>query len=217
MMLGRETMQPVDLLLGTAESNIETNQPCQYIKDLRNALEKAHKTTRDNLKATQFRQKRDYDVKLYHRIYNKGDKIDSTTEIGESKKLRASWQGPYLIAEVLSSVLYKMRTRKRELTIHHDQLKPCSDRSIPQWLKYMRHRLLQVYKIRVIMYSRTAKSWKDETEMEAVYRQHYEDLDNEEDRDETREEEEDLRMVVDQKIKEKERRKQEKKMKDISK
>ncbi|CAG2221424.1 unnamed protein product [Mytilus edulis] len=36
-----------------------------------------------------------------------------------------------------------MRTRKRELTIHHDQLKPCLDRNIPPWLKYMRHRLLQ--------------------------------------------------------------------------
>ncbi|CAG2215849.1 unnamed protein product [Mytilus edulis] len=69
--------------------------------------------------------------------------IDSATKIGESKKLRAPWQGPYLIVEVLSSVLYKMRTRKRELTIHHDQLKPCLDRNIPPWLKYMRHRLLQ--------------------------------------------------------------------------
>ncbi|CAC5366894.1 unnamed protein product [Mytilus coruscus] len=125
---------------------MELNQPHQYIKDLKNALEKAHKSARDNLKAAQFRQKRDYDVKLNHRIYNKGDivyRIDSATKIGESKKLRAPWQGPYLIVEVLSSVLYKMRTRKRELTIHHDQLKPCSDRNIPQWLKYMRHRLLE--------------------------------------------------------------------------
>ncbi|CAC5368235.1 unnamed protein product [Mytilus coruscus] len=125
---------------------MEINQPHQYIEDLKNALEKAHKTARDNLKAAQFRQKRDYDVKLNHRIYNKGDivyRIDSATKIGESKKLRAPWQGPYLIVDVLSSVLYKMRTRKRELTIHHDQLKPCSDRNIPQWLKYMRHRHLQ--------------------------------------------------------------------------
>ncbi|CAC5371004.1 unnamed protein product [Mytilus coruscus] len=36
-----------------------------------------------------------------------------------------------------------MRTRKRELTIHHDQLQPCSDRDIPQWLKDTSHRLLQ--------------------------------------------------------------------------
>ncbi|CAG2217238.1 unnamed protein product [Mytilus edulis] len=70
-------------------------------------------------------------------------RIDSASQIGESKKLRAPWQGPYLIVEVLSSVLYKMRTRKSELTIHHDQLKPCLDRNIPPWLKYMRHRLLQ--------------------------------------------------------------------------
>ncbi|CAC5389359.1 unnamed protein product [Mytilus coruscus] len=51
-----------------------------------------------------------------------------------------------------------------------------------------------------------AKSWKDETEMEEVYRQLYEDFDY----DETREDEEDLGMVVDEKIKERERRKQEK-------
>ncbi|CAC5389360.1 unnamed protein product [Mytilus coruscus] len=66
---------------------METNQPFQYIKYLRNGLENAHKTARDNLKAAQFRQKRDYDVKLNHRIYNKGDivyRIDSATKIGEN-------------------------------------------------------------------------------------------------------------------------------------
>ncbi|CAC5385759.1 unnamed protein product [Mytilus coruscus] len=133
-----ETMQPVDLLLGTAESNMEINRPCQYIKDLKNALEKAQKTARYNLKAAQLIQKRDYDVTFNHRIYNKGNRFRY-----KNKKLRAPWQGPYLIEEVLSSVLYKMRTRKRELTIHHDQLKPCSDRNIPKWLKYTRNRLLQ--------------------------------------------------------------------------
>ncbi|CAG2221440.1 unnamed protein product [Mytilus edulis] len=75
--LGREVMQPVDLLLGTAESNIEIHQPHQYTKKNQKALEKAHKTARDNLKAAQFRQKRDYDVNLNNRIYNKGEVVYS--------------------------------------------------------------------------------------------------------------------------------------------
>jgi len=100
---------------------------------------------RDKLQGAQFRQKKAYDIKLYQKTYNIGDivyHIDSATRIGQSKKLRSPWKGPYLIVKVLSPVLYRIRQRKKEMVSHHDKLKPCEDRNIPFWIKRLRNKLL---------------------------------------------------------------------------
>ncbi|VDI00836.1 Hypothetical predicted protein [Mytilus galloprovincialis] len=78
------------------------------------------------------------------RTYDVGDavyRIDSATKVGESKKLRSPWQGPYLVIKVISPVLYRIQKRKKALVVHHDKLKPCEDRVLPKWLKYAKHRL----------------------------------------------------------------------------
>ncbi|CAC5398293.1 unnamed protein product [Mytilus coruscus] len=93
--------------------------------DLKQVMEEVHSNVRENIQSAQFRQKRDYDTKLFQRTYDVGDavyRIDSTTKIGESKKLR-------------------IQKRKKALVVHHDKLKPCEDRVLPKWLKYARHRL----------------------------------------------------------------------------
>ncbi|CAC5374561.1 unnamed protein product [Mytilus coruscus] len=54
-------------------------------------------------------------------------KLDSTSKIGQSKKLRAPWQGPYVVIRVLSPVLYEITGRKKEMIIHHDRIKQCDD------------------------------------------------------------------------------------------
>ena len=142
MMLGREVIQPVDLLTGTCNLNLKIKEPGQFITDLKDTLEKVHSIARENLQAAQFRQKKTYDIKLYNKTYNVGDvvfKIDSTTRIGQSKKLRA----PYLVIQVLSPVLYRIKHRKKEMVIHHDQLKPCDDRNLPLWIIRLRNALFQ--------------------------------------------------------------------------
>jgi len=64
-------------------------------------------------------------------------------EIGISKKLQAPWQGPYVVTEVLSPVLFRLSDRKRSLVIHHDKLKLCSDRSFPSWLLRLRQEVME--------------------------------------------------------------------------
>lgn len=145
MMLGREVIQPVDLLTGTCKLNFKVTEPSPYITDLKNTLEEVHTLARDKLQGAQFRQKKAYDIKLYQKTYNIGDivyHIDSATRIGQSKKLRSPWKGPYLIIKVLSPVLYRIRQRKKEMVSHHDKLKPCEDRNIPFWIKRLRNKLL---------------------------------------------------------------------------
>jgi len=132
-------------MTGISIVNNQIKEPSDYVKSLKNTLEDVHQIVRENFQSAQFRQKRDYDVKLFRKQYNAGDavyRVDSTTRIGQSKKLRAPWQGPYLVIQVISPVLYHIQTRKKQSVIHHDHLKSCDDKKLLNWLKNARLKIL---------------------------------------------------------------------------
>lgn len=70
-------------------------------------------------------------------------KIDDSTEVGVSKKLRSPWKGPYLITEVLSPCLYRVQGRKQHDILHHDKLKLCVDREVPLHMRRLRRKFLR--------------------------------------------------------------------------
>ncbi|CAC5404213.1 unnamed protein product [Mytilus coruscus] len=140
----REVLHPINLLTGTCFVNFEAKETAHHVIDLKNTLQEAHKLAREKLQAAQLRQKRIYDIKLFHKTYEVGDmvfKLDSTSKVGQSKKLRAPWQGPYVVIRVLSPVLYEITGRKKEMIIHHDRIKQCDDEIVPLWIKRLRNRL----------------------------------------------------------------------------
>jgi hypothetical protein len=146
MMLGREVRQPIEIMLGTASLNTSHAAPPDYVQQLQQVLQKTHELARCNLQSTQKRQKRDYDIKLSSTLYQKGDlvyKLDSSTKVGQSSKLKPVWKGPLLVTEVISPVLYRIRDKRGEKVIHHDRLKLCRDRVIPMWMRRLRHRFLE--------------------------------------------------------------------------
>ena len=68
-----------------------------YLADLTHALHQAHETARSKLRATQKRMKREYDVKVYRREFQEGDKVyllDTAAVKGKTKKLCPPWKGP---------------------------------------------------------------------------------------------------------------------------
>ena len=143
MMLGREVMLPVDLMIG----NLEQKYDCaaEYVVKLRNMLKQVHTLARENLLASQMRQKRDYDLKLKVQTYEVGDlvyKLDSAKKVGQSPKLQKIWKGPFLIVQVISPILFKVSDKKKTYVLHHDRLKPCEDRDVPLWLRRKRSNLL---------------------------------------------------------------------------
>jgi hypothetical protein len=141
LMLGRDTVQPIHILLGTTQERMERFDPESWIARLTESLQEVHKQARDNLRVAQFRQKRDYDMRLVEHQYHAGDlvyKVDSSTKIGQSKKLRSPWMGPFLVVDSHFS-LYKIRNQKGNSVIHHDRLKRCSDRDIPITMRRLRH------------------------------------------------------------------------------
>lgn len=82
---------------------------------------------------------------LVEHLYSPVDivyKLDSTTKVGQSSKLRSPWTGPYLVISC-NAPLYTIRDQKKEQVLHHDRLKLCKDRDIPMWLRRLRHRDFQ--------------------------------------------------------------------------
>jgi transposase InsO family protein len=143
LMLGRETTQPIHLLLGLPNTSAQRREHDPWILELAENLKTVHRYARQSLKAAQMRQKRDYDMRMLEHSYNIGDLIflrDSSTKIGLSKRLKPPWTGPYLVVESRPP-LYKIKSTKSEKVVHHDRMKRCNDRHIPLWIKRMRHEL----------------------------------------------------------------------------
>lgn len=144
MMLGREVSQPLDIMLGTV--NEKEKEPAPYLKNLGDTLQEVHSLARENLQRAQRRQKKDYDVKTNQQLYNVGDvvlKTNSATKVGQSRKLKQPWRGPYIIIDVKSPVLYKIKDRKTESVIHHDRIKQYRAPELPGWLKRIRNELMK--------------------------------------------------------------------------
>ncbi|CAC5372748.1 unnamed protein product [Mytilus coruscus] len=72
---------------GTSNWNADRKEVPQYIKDLVENLKRVHDIARDNLKASQERQKGIYDLIYNQNIYKVGDvvyKLNQATEVGQS-------------------------------------------------------------------------------------------------------------------------------------
>ncbi|CAG2224296.1 unnamed protein product [Mytilus edulis] len=119
-------------------------------------MQKIHEFARHSLHTSQLRQKRDYDLRVVEHKYQPGDlvyKADSTTKVGQSRKLKSPWCGPFLVVSSRPP-LYTIRGRKGDSVVHHDKLKLCNDRDIPTWIKRLRHALFQAE-------SEMDESWDD--------------------------------------------------------
>ena len=147
MMLGREVMEPVDLMLGLKDQSLRKDSPVEYVQRLEQRLKSAHTLAKEHLLSAQRRQKKDYDLKVLERKYSVGDLvylINSSTKIGQSNKLKPIWKGPFVITKVVSPVLYRIQGRKIESIVHHDRLKLCQDRTLPMWIRKLRHKILEL-------------------------------------------------------------------------
>ena len=88
-MLGREVIQPIDLILGIPKP--APQDPSNWVENLANNLSDIHRLAREKIGESQLRQKRDYDLRVFDRSYKVGDVVllrDSSTKMGISSKLR---------------------------------------------------------------------------------------------------------------------------------
>lgn len=133
LMLGREIELPVDLIYGPhpqrEEFSHETEAVNSYVESLQELLWRVQEKARKNIVSASDRQKRQYDLKAKENSYRVGDSvwldiISKTKQI--CPKLQRHWDGPYIVVEVISDVIYKIQkspTSKFQV-VHHDRLKP---------------------------------------------------------------------------------------------
>ena len=144
-MLGRD-ISILDKLFGVTTANKLSQDVSPYIRELIKNLKVAHQAARDCLKQSQERQQSYYDRSKRQRTFDIGDlvhKLDTTTKVGLTTKLKPVYTGPFLVTEILSPILYRIEDLKRPSVIHHDRLRICKDRAIPLWMQRKRHHFLR--------------------------------------------------------------------------
>jgi hypothetical protein len=136
LMLGREVDTPAHLMYPPPPRAEEPDLDA-YVADLQKSMLLAHETARSQLRTTEKRLKRDYDLKMRSHTYEVGDFVyflDTATVKGKCRKLSPSWKGPGLIVQKLSDHLYRVRTCKSVMLTNHDRMQKCEDRDVPRWL-----------------------------------------------------------------------------------
>ena len=143
MMFGREVSQPVELMFGSTVHE-GTSEP-EYLCDLRHRLQKVHALARDKIKESQKCQKKYYDASHLQHEHDAGDivlKLNKKTKNGQPSKLQPIWMGPFLVIDVISPILLRIRDRRKSMVVHHDMVKLCNDRHLPLWMQRMRSKIL---------------------------------------------------------------------------
>ena len=74
MMLGREITMPADLMFSSCQPG-EERTVNQYLANLIQSLQEAHRIAREKPKQSQKRWKKNYDLRLLEKTYSKGDKV----------------------------------------------------------------------------------------------------------------------------------------------
>jgi hypothetical protein len=144
LMLGREVRLPLQLVSGMPAP---TDTAPEYVRNLEKELAAAHQLAREHLEEQQIRQKRDYDVHPVQAKYQVGDVImlyDFSSKMGQAKKLKPMWLGPFVVSAVVTPTLIKISSLKRDWLVHHDRLKPCHTVDLPLWVQRRRHALLDI-------------------------------------------------------------------------
>ena len=142
LMLGREVRRPISLAYSFNEL-VPQSCPHEYVKELLKNFHEVHHRARDKLKTAMKIQKQAYDTKIreadFHVVYRRNLLLKK----GDSRKLAPPWVGPFLVVQQLSEVTYKVQGKRRSFVLHHNILRPCRDRSIPFWMRRLRHRFLK--------------------------------------------------------------------------
>ena len=138
MMLGREVRLPVDLLYGRPPNTTNDNKLLpEYIAKQAEHIEKVHEFARANLQIASESQKKQYDHRTTKSGFAINDKVwiyHSVRKKGVSSKLQDKWEGPFIIAERINNVLYRMKNmpNRRADVVHVDKLKPYNENNMAQ-------------------------------------------------------------------------------------
>ncbi len=128
VMFGREARLPIDLMFPSSEQRPVSKN--QYVRQLKDQLQKTYQAVRKHGFVQQQRQKEAYDCRSNGNAYQVGDLVwlhSPAVPRGRSRKFHCPWQGPFAIKKVISSVTYRIQRvgpPQQRLVVHFNRLKP---------------------------------------------------------------------------------------------
>ena len=147
LMTGREATMPTELQVGSALPDPRVECYCDYVRKLRKKATVLHALAWKLLKAATQHQQRDHDARISENLYAVGDLVyymNNTKTVGKSPKLDPiKWIDPCVVLKRRNDLLYVIKGgyRARRRSVHHDNLKPCLARDIPEWAQVLQRQL----------------------------------------------------------------------------
>ena len=146
MMLGRDITMPIETVIPRPrqQSDDQVPDPVDYVYTLQENLIKAHETARKNLKQNANYQKKYYDTKARHRLFQEGQPVwlyDASRKVGVCSKLTCKWKGPYVITKKIDDVTFLVRRSEKQhgKVYHVDRLLPYRGRNPPKWYQKLKN------------------------------------------------------------------------------
>ncbi|KAK3534251.1 hypothetical protein QTP86_008286 [Hemibagrus guttatus] len=135
MLFGREITEPIDLVAGMPPNHTLTKKFPQYVVQMKERLELAHRVARDALGQSVERAKKHYDKRAARTHYKVGDAVwylvKGTKRVkSKIRKFLPNYDGPYFILGHPDDLVYRIQRspRAKVKVFHHDKLKPYHSR-----------------------------------------------------------------------------------------
>ena len=125
LMLGREICLPIDIIAGSLPDMSTHECPIKYVEWVKDAMERSFEFAHENLESSFRRQKRNYDVKLKPRQFDKDELVWYWYPPKAKQKLGLGLTGPFKIVRKISEVNYQIESchNKKMRIVHVDHLK----------------------------------------------------------------------------------------------
>lgn len=148
LMLGREVATPVDIMY-EFPNRVKPTNVHDWVRELRQTLEKAHTYARQITQQSMLRQKRYHDQNVVRKTFEEGEQVlvyFPPRGIGKSAKLTSYLYGPYKIVQQHIDVTFKIRKDKetRTLIVHVDRFMGLRSSEMKMKLQKSRIRLLMM-------------------------------------------------------------------------
>ena len=132
---GRELNNPLSLQFPLPKNQYRS--PCQFVKEVQEVHHEVCEFVRDYMmKKFETADTSDNTRFLDHK-FKEGDIVywfDKHVKRGQCQKLARPWKGPFVVVTAIADCLYKIQASasKKTKVVHHNKLKLCQSRDIPE-------------------------------------------------------------------------------------
>ncbi|KAJ8957704.1 hypothetical protein NQ318_017599 [Aromia moschata] len=129
---------PTDLMLGRPLEETQERSLPEFVKDLRERMDRVHEFARGKLKMQSDKMKQRLDTTSTETAFEPGDAVwlyAPKMMKGRSPKLQRNWEGPYTIIKKINDLVYRIQLspRSKPKVVHLEKLARYIGHDPPDW------------------------------------------------------------------------------------